>query len=63
MERFDLPPHMSLKYIRYVTLSKCLCKDNVICEISSFLLAWTRSTCLQESPMAQFEAQDISAVS
>jgi hypothetical protein len=34
-------------------------KDNNVCEIHSFFLAWTRCTCLQESLMAQFEAQDI----
>jgi len=40
-------------------LSRCLWKNCVICEIYYFFLAWTRSSCLQESLMAQFEAQDI----
>jgi len=49
---------MSLKYSRTVTLSRCLWKNYIIGEIYSFFLAWTRSSYLQESLMAQFEAQD-----
>lgn len=50
---------MSPKYNRSITLSRCLWKNYVICEIYSFFLAWARSSCVQESLMAQFEAQDI----
>jgi len=51
---------MSLKYNRSVTLSRCLWKNYVICEIYSFFSSMDKKFMSpQESLMAQFEAQDI----